>query len=104
MIDAGMDCLEAVQFECVDMEPEKLKKHFGQRLAFRGGVSVQQVLPSCSAEQVRGEVRRLKEILGCDGGYICAPSHAIQAGTPPENIVAMVEEAVEKSMEQIADS
>ena len=28
-------------------------------------------------------------MLGRDGGYILGPSHWIQAGTPPGNIVAM---------------
>jgi hypothetical protein len=27
------------------------------------------------------------------GGYILAPAHAVQGGTPPENIVALLEEA-----------
>jgi len=102
LIEAGVDCLEAVQVECADMEPEKLKARFGDRLAFQGAVSVQQVLPRMTEGQVREEVRRLKSILGAGGGYICAPSHAIQAGTPPENVIAMVEEAVETSIEEIA--
>ncbi len=102
LLEAGIDCLEAVQIECRDMEAEKLKAAFGERLAFRGAVSVQQVLPRQDPAEVREEVARLKRILGEGGGYICAPSHAIQAGTPPENIVAMVEEATERSIEDIA--
>ena len=102
LIEAGVDCLEAVQVECVDMAPEGLKARFGGRLAFQGGVSVQQVLPRATGEQVREEVRHLKDVLGRGGGYICAPSHAIQAHTPPENVVAMVEEAVEMPMADIA--
>ncbi len=72
LIEAGVDCLEAVQVECADMRPEKLKADFGGRLAFQGGVSVQQVLPRLSAEQVRAEVAHLKTVLGKGGGYICA--------------------------------
>ena len=52
---------------------------------------------------MRQEVRRLKDVLGNGGGYICAPSHAIQAGTPSENVVAMVEEAVEKNIKDIVN-
>lgn len=102
LIEVGVDCLEAVQVECADMQPEKLKQHVGDRLAFRGAVSVQKVLPCCTPEQVRHEVKHLKNVLGKDGGYICAPSHALQAGTPPENVIAMVEEAVGKTMLEIA--
>jgi len=32
--------------------------------------------------------------LGKNGGYILGPSHAIQAGTPPENILAMFDTAL----------
>lgn len=102
LIEAGVDCLEAVQVECRNMEPEKIKARAGRRLAFQGAVSVQQVLPRYSAQDVRLEVRKLKNILGHGGGYICAPSHAIQAGTPPENVLAMVEEALETPLAEIA--
>ena len=101
LIDAGVTCLEAVQVECTDMAPESLKARFGDRLAFQGAVSVQQVLPRLSPDHVRAEVRRLKNVLGRGGGYICGPSHAIQAGTPPANVAAMLEEAVEQPLEQI---
>jgi uroporphyrinogen decarboxylase len=33
------------------------------------------------------------DILGQDGGYVLASVHNIQAEVPPENIVAMFEEA-----------
>ena len=102
LIDAGVDCLEAVQTECRDMAPESLKARFGDRLAFQGGVSVQQVLPRGTVADVRRHVRHLKATLGRSGGYICAPSHCIQAGTPPENVVAMVEEGVEETLADIA--
>jgi uroporphyrinogen decarboxylase len=38
-------------------------------------------------------VRDRIDVLGRDGGYILGPSHWIQAGTPPENIVAMFDTA-----------
>ena len=37
-------------------------------------------------------MRKLVRVLGAGGGYILGPSHVIQAGTPPENIIAMFEE------------
>ncbi|MFW5856465.1 MAG: uroporphyrinogen decarboxylase family protein [Planctomycetota bacterium] len=90
LLDAGLEVLEAVQVECADMEPERLKADFGDRLAFHGAISVQQLLPHADADTVERECRRLVEVLGRDGGYIAAPSHAIQTGTPPENVLAMV--------------
>ena len=72
------------------MQPEKLKATFGGRLAFHGAISVQQLLPRADAATVASQCRRLVEILGEGGGYVAAPSHAIQMGTPVENVLAMV--------------
>jgi len=40
---------------------------------------------------VEKEIEMLIRILGENGGYILRPDHAIQAGTPPENIFTMFE-------------
>lgn len=97
LIDAGIDILQALQFDAAGMDPAVLKERYGDRLCFQGGVSVQQTLPHGTPEDVRAEVRRLIDTLGRGGGYILGPSHAIQAGTPPANIVAMFDEAVAAS-------
>jgi uroporphyrinogen decarboxylase len=80
------------------MDLATLKRRFGDRLCFEGGVSVQTTLPfgdpdAVRTEEVRAEVEALIRILGKNGGYILGPSHAIQAGTPPENVVAMYDAA-----------
>jgi uroporphyrinogen decarboxylase len=90
LIDAGIDALEALQVECAGMDAQALKDAFGGRLAFHGGISVQQLLPRADAATVSAECRRLVAILGRDGGYIAAPSHAIQVGTPTDNVMAML--------------
>jgi len=66
-----------------------MKKHHG-RLAFHGGLSTQKTLPYGSPEDVRRETRKLLE-LGQNGGYIFAPSHAVEGDAPVENIVAFVD-------------
>ena len=93
LIDMGIDVLQALQFSAQGMEPEVLKQRFGDRLCFEGGVSVQTTLPFGSVADVQEEVRRLIRVLGENGGYILGPSHAIQAGTPAQNIVAMFDTA-----------
>ncbi len=94
LMDAGVQMLEAVQVECARMEPERLAEHYGDKLMFQGGISVQQVLPFQKPDEVKAFCRRLINTLGRNGGYLAAPSHAIQAGTPPENIIAMLEEVL----------
>jgi uroporphyrinogen decarboxylase len=88
LVDMGIDVLEALQFDAEGMNPAKLKEAAGDRLSFHGGVSVQSTLPFGTPEQVEAEVKERIKVLGKNGGYILAPSHAIQAGTPPENLYA----------------
>jgi uroporphyrinogen decarboxylase len=94
LIDMGIDVLQALQFSAKGMDPGALKRDFGDRLCFEGGVSVQTTLPFGTADQVRGETERLITVLGKGGGYVLGPSHAIQAGTPAENVLAMFDTAL----------
>ena len=94
LIDMGIDVLQALQFSAKGMDPRVLKNQFGDRLCFEGGVSVQTTLPFGTTEDVSRETEELITILGKNGGYILGPSHYIQAGTPPENILAMFETAL----------
>jgi uroporphyrinogen decarboxylase len=50
-------------------------------------------LPRGTPQQVRDEVRRLKEAMGRGGGYVLEPGITLQADVPLENLVALVEEA-----------
>jgi uroporphyrinogen decarboxylase len=98
LIDMGIDVLQALQFDAENMDPADLKERFGDRLCFEGGVSVQHTLPWGTPEDVVREVGERIDVLGRGGGYILGPSHAIQAGTPPENIVALFDTAANHPM------
>lgn len=91
MIDMGIDAWEALQLDAKGMDAAALKRQYGDRLCFHGGIGVQKLLPFGTPEQVREETYALMRTLGKNGGYIAAPAHAVQAGTPPANIVAMLE-------------
>jgi uroporphyrinogen decarboxylase len=93
LVDMGIDVLQALQFSADNMDPVRLKAEHGEHLCFEGGVSVQTTLPFGTPEEVRREVEERITVLGRQGGYILGPSHWIQAGTPPENIVAMFDAA-----------
>ena len=98
LVDMGIDVLQALQFDARGMDPVALKDRFGDRLCFAGGVSVQSTLPFGTSDEVREEVRERIGVLARGGGYILGPSHAIQAGTPPENVVAMFDTAARTPM------
>jgi uroporphyrinogen decarboxylase len=94
-IDIGVDILDPIQVMAVGMDPAGLKKDFGNRLSFHGGVDTQSTLPFGTASDVSAEVRdRVDQLCGGGGGYIIAPSHNIQPDTPIENIVAMYDPAL----------
>jgi len=98
LIDMGVDVLQPVQCDAAGMDPVVLKERYGDRLCFEGAISVQKTLPFGTPEDVRREVLERIRVLGRDGGYILGPSHAIQAGTPPENIVALFDTAAAAKM------
>lgn len=93
LMEMGIDVLQALQFDAKGMDPGVMKARYGDTLCFEGGISVQSTLPFGTAEDVANEVRKRISVLGRDGGYILGPSHAIQAGTPPENIAALFDTA-----------
>lgn len=93
LIDMGVDILEPLQFDAKDMDAAELKRLYGDRLCFHGGISVQKTLPFGTPEEVRNEVRERIRVLGKNGGYILSSAHVIQANTPPENIAAFLEES-----------
>ena len=91
-LESGFDILNPVQCSAAGMEPEQLKANYGDKLVFwGGGVDTQQVLPFGAPAEVREQVLRRCEIFARGGGFVFCPVHNIQAGTPPSNIVAMIE-------------
>lgn len=92
-IDADVDCLHPLQARAANMDAETLAKDFKGRIAFLGGVDTQDLLVNGTPEEVRADVRRVKSLLGPN--LIVSPSHeAILPNVPPENVLAMAEEAV----------
>jgi hypothetical protein len=95
-IEAGIDILNPVQTSAAEMDPERLKKEFGDRLVFwGGGCDTQRVLGSAAPEEVREHVRQRMQIFSPGGGFVFNQVHNIQANVPPENILAMFDAAYE---------
>lgn len=90
-IESGFDILNPVQCSAAGMVPETLKQKYGRDLVFwGGGVDTQQVLPFGTPQQVREQVLNRCEVFSRSGGYVFNAVHNIQARTPVENIVAMM--------------
>jgi len=91
-IESGVDILNPVQVSAANMDTAELKREFGKDLSFwGGGCDTQHILPNGTPQQVKEEVKRRINDLAPGGGFIFNPVHNIQAGVPPQNIMAMGE-------------
>jgi len=89
LIELGVDVLDPIQPTCPEMQPESLKRSFGNRLSYHGGIDMQNLLPGATPAQVAAEVRRYCEVLGRGGGYILGPAHLFQPDVSPQNVLAV---------------
>jgi len=94
LIDNGVDVLNPVQTSAENMDPRRLKAQYGDRLVFwGGGCDAQHVLPFASPAEVARHVRGNLEAFKPGGGYVFNSIHNIQAGVPPQNVVALFDTA-----------
>lgn len=88
LIEIGVDAIHPIQALAAQMDAENLKSKFEGKVSFCGGVDTQDLLVNKSPEEVKAEVRRLKELFPT--GLIISPSHeAIMEDIPPVNVRAL---------------
>jgi uroporphyrinogen decarboxylase len=88
LIELGLDVYDVVQPTTPAMDIAVLNERFGDRLTFCGSVCVQTTLAWGTPDDVRREVRR-RLALFPRGGLFLGPTHAVQAGSPLENVLTM---------------
>lgn len=97
-IDVGLDIINPIQLSAKGMDPEKLKKEYGEQITFwGGGADVQRVLPFATVDEVVQHVKKLIKIFAPRGGFIFATTHNIQPPTSPQNIVTVFKTVYENS-------
>jgi uroporphyrinogen decarboxylase len=89
LIEMGIDILEAVQPECMDLA--FLKREFGRDISFWGGIGTQSTLAKSSRAELFEGVRKTLELMAPGGGYIAAPAHTLTEEVPWETVVAFHE-------------
>jgi uroporphyrinogen decarboxylase len=94
-IEMGIDAVDTLQPEAVNMSPEYLKKTFGDRLAFHGCISTAGPVAFGTVQDVEEDVRRVLDVMMPGGGYCFSPTHQLQDNSPTENVLRMYELAVE---------
>jgi len=96
LIEIGMDALNPIQTSAKNMQADKLKREFGDRLVFWGGIDTH--VPSIAAgADTRGmeeEVRQVIETMAPGGGYVLSAIHNIQPDISAKNICALFESAL----------
>ncbi|MFW6162288.1 MAG: uroporphyrinogen decarboxylase family protein, partial [Planctomycetota bacterium] len=93
LADCGVDILNPI-LPLDHMDPVSLKREFGGRLAFEGGIDIERILPFGTVDEVRDHVRRVIDILAPGGGYLFK-LQAMSRLMPYENLVAAYELALD---------
>ena len=95
LIEAGLDVFHPVQAGCMDYA--ETAAAFGDRITFLAGIDVQHLLPNGTPEQIKGEIRRMKEIFNPDGkGMLLGMGNGILTDTPLGNIEAALDAIFEE--------
>jgi len=96
LLEIGVRVLHPVQFSARGMDLRTLKRKYGRDLVFWGGGCDTDTLQRGTPEAVAKEVRRSIDTLASGGGFVFSTTHCIQPGTPPRNIMTMIETLLEQ--------
>jgi len=97
VIEIGLDVYQSVQPEAKNNNPYELKRKYGDRLTFWGGLGSQSTIPFGTPDEIRAEVGRLCREMGQGGGYILCPAKPLRTKTPTENAAAVVESFLQQA-------
>jgi len=92
LIELGLDVYDVVQPTTPQMDIANLQKDFGDKLVFCGSVCVQTTMAWGKPQDVEREVKRRLDLFP-KGRLFLGPTHAIQVGSPLENILALYRSA-----------
>lgn len=90
LADIGLDIFNPFQPEAMDII--EMKRLYGDRLTFNGGIGTQGALAHGTPEDVRREVRFVARTIGKGGGLVIESTKALRPEMPPENISALIDE------------
>jgi len=92
--DVGIDGKHSYENNIIPVQDFQLK--YGNRIAVLGGMDIN-ILGASSPEEVRNQTRFLVETCGSRGRYAIGSGNSIPSYIPPDNYLAMVDEAVKLS-------
>jgi uroporphyrinogen decarboxylase len=89
LIEAGVDCLQPLEVKA-GMDAVKIKKQFGDRLSFIGGMDAR-VLLSNDIDKVRHELETKVPAMMAGSGYVLQVDHSVPEGVAYETYKFFVE-------------
>ena len=93
LIECGLDVLHPIQKHTMDWNEVAAK--WKGKIAFWVGMDVQDTLINASPEDVRREVRLMRDTFDSpEGGFLYAAGNGIVGGTPIDNIEAFLDECL----------
>lgn len=93
LIECGLNVLHPIQKRTMDWD--EVAAQWKGKVAFHVGMDVQDTLINASPEEVRREVRLMRDTFDSpEGGFLYAAGNGIVGGTPIENIEAFLDECL----------
>ena len=93
LVDCGVDILNPI-LPLDNMDPVRLKRDFGSRLAFEGGIDIEHILLFGTAAEVEEHVKSVIDILAPGGGFLFK-AQAVSPLIPPRNLIETYRTALE---------
>lgn len=99
LIEIELDGLHSLQPCCDSMQPERLKREFGDKILLNGAIDSHHILIDGTPEEVREKTAKIVKAMMPGGGYIAGASHdTILEETPVENVLAMFDSVCESGV------
>lgn len=94
MIKMGLDAVDTLQPEAMNMSPEYLKANFSGKLCFHGCISTAGAVVTGTPDEVEQTVKETLAVMKPGYEYAFSPTHMLQDNSPIENVLAMYDTAI----------
>lgn len=91
-VELGFDGIQSLQ-PSANMDIQTIKERYGDQLCLWGNIDLDYVMSFASPEEVRDTVRKTIDIANVNGGFILSTCNSMVSSIPPQNVLAMMEEA-----------
>ena len=93
-VEMGIDILNPIPQYVSGNDQIELKRIYGKRICFDGGVDHPSVMVAGSVDQVEDEVKRVIDVLAPGGGLMIQPAQGLTEDMPMENVARFFEAAL----------